>query len=59
VTPDEFREAFRERGITKQRTIAAKLDLNEATVSRWLSGKVPIPSWVSLALRAIRRKKAR
>lgn len=38
---------------TTQEALAAKLGIHQGTVSRWVKGKLPIPAWLSFALRGI------
>ena len=56
---ETFRTEMDARGITLQVRAAKALRVNQATVSRWLSGETPIPSWVEIAILGIPKRRAR
>lgn len=56
MEPEELRTAMAERALN-QRQLAKALCISEAAVSLWLSGDNPIPGWVTVALRAVRKKR--
>ena len=53
MTPDEFDEGLRLRGLIPQMRAAAVLGVNQASISRWRNGKERVPRTVELALLAI------
>lgn len=53
MTPEEFKEALRLRGLAGQYNAAAALGVNQASISRWLRGVAEIPRTVELALNGI------
>lgn len=53
MTPDEFDESLRLRGLVPQMRAAAALGVNQASISRWRTGKERVPRTVELALLAI------
>lgn len=58
VTPTILRAELESRGLERQVIAAAVLGVTQGAVSRWLSGHVPIPRIVSVALRAIPKRTA-
>lgn len=57
LTPEQFRAALNERGISRQIDAAAALHVSQETISRYLSGKYRVPGVVEVALRAVPKKK--
>jgi predicted transcriptional regulator len=49
MTPDEFRATVRILGL-RQRLLARALGVEQSTVYRWSSGKLPVPRYVELCL---------
>jgi len=57
MTPDELKSWREERRMT-QWALAAMLDVDQASVSRWEAGKVRIPHWVGRILQVERTEEA-
>jgi len=57
VTPEEFVETARKLyGSRWRRPLAAALGVNIATIRRWRSAAIAVPSPVALAMRLLRRR---
>lgn len=54
MTNDEFKAALRALG-WKQTDFARKAGLNPTTISRWVTGDVPVPEWAARYLHAMQR----
>ena len=52
MNPEQFKQALAELG-WKQSDLCAKTGLEKKTPSRWATGVVPIPDWVSAYLGAM------
>ena len=52
MTPDAFRTQLKELGLT-QAKVAKAWNCSPATLSRWATGKTPIPPWVRYALAGV------
>lgn len=50
MTPDEFVEALRLRGLTGQYNAASALGVNQASISRWSRGVEKVPRYIEHAL---------
>jgi len=55
MTGPDLTAALAELGMT-QREFAARFGLLEGSVSRWITGKRAIPSWVPPAIELLRRQ---
>jgi transcriptional regulator with XRE-family HTH domain len=56
MTPADL-TARREQLGYSQHELARRLGVNQASISRWESGRQPIPAWLPLALEALARKR--
>jgi len=52
MASDQFKDALRLVGWT-QRQFAGRMGVDEATVSRWASGRLPVPQYVAEYMRVV------
>lgn len=58
MTRQQLRTELAARGLAKQLDAARALGVEQSSVSRWINGSRPVPGWIEVALRGIRKKRA-
>lgn len=55
MTPDELRAALADLGLTG-RAFARRIAVHEQSVTRWVKGTRPVPSWIPSMIEMMRKE---
>ncbi len=58
LTPEALKSRLASLGLS-QAAVASEWSISDDTVSRWMTGRAPIPGWVSYALDGIEHARIR